>query len=98
MLRLLAQSLRLTLKIGYMGSSKGSSKSDQLSSSTILASPQLGFNVGGNAGLCQIYFYSEKKILLNTITGEKFESKLVHKEPNKLHFGAVILLRRTGIH
>ena len=89
----------MSLKIdGYKGTTKAQASLVNSAARTILASPQLGFTVGGTTGLCQIYFYSEKKILLNTITGEKCESKLVYKGPNKPHFGAEISLRRAGIH
>ena len=89
----------MTLKIGgYKETTKAQANLVNSAESTILASPQQGFTVGGTAGLCQIYFYSEKKILLNTITGKKCEGNLVYKGPNKPHFGAAISLRRTGIH
>ena len=98
-LRLFARRLRMTLKIGgYKETSKAQSRLVNSATRTILASPQRGFTVGGTASLCQIYFYSEKKIPLNTITGEKCESKLVYKEPNKPHSRTAISLRRTVIH
>lgn len=89
----------MTLKIGgYKGTTKAQASLVNSAARTILASPQLGFTVGGTASLCQIYFYSAKKILLNTIIGEKCESRLVYKGPNKPHFGTAISLRRTVMH
>ena len=89
----------MTVKIGgYKETTKAQSRLVNSATRTMLVSPQRGFTVGGTASLCQIYFYSEKNILLNTITGEKCESKLVYKEPNKPHFGTAVSLRRTVIH